>query len=118
MVRLTARVLHYVALVQIADGLSVSGGGSLRGMGRQHVGAAVNIISYYCGALPLGIWLAFHGWGLAGLWFGQCLALYLVGFVEWAIVASSNWDKQVENAFSRMDPGEREELGVHENGDD
>jgi MATE family multidrug resistance protein len=117
-VRLTARVLPYVALFQIADGLNGSCGGSLRGMGRQHVGAAVNIISYYCGALPLGIWLAFHGWGLAGLWFGQCLALYLVGFVEWAIVAFSNWNKQVENAFSRMDPMEREELGVYENGDD
>ena len=105
-VRLTAQVLPYVALFQIADGLNGSCGGSLRGMGRQHVGAAVNIISYYCGALPLGIWLAFHGWGLAGLWFGQCLALYLVGFVEWGIVAFSNWDKQVENAFGRMDSDE------------
>ena len=110
-VRLTAQVLPYVALFQIADGLNGSCGGSLRGMGRQHVGAAVNIISYYCGALPLGIWLAFHGWSLAGLWFGQCLALYLVGFLEWAIVAFSNWDKQVQNAFKRMDPGERAELG-------
>ena len=117
-VRLTAEVLPYVALFQIADGLNGSCGGSLRGMGRQHVGAAVNIISYYCGALPFGIWLAFHGWGLAGLWFGQCIALYLVGFLEWAIVAFSNWEKQVENAFSRMDPTEREELGVHETGDE
>ena len=115
-VRLTAKVLPYVALFQIADGLNGSCGGSLRGMGRQHVGAAVNIISYYCGALPLGIWLAFHGWGLVGLWFGQCIALYLVGFLEWAIVAFSNWERQVENAFNRMDPSEREEQGVNENG--
>ena len=117
-VRLTADVLPYVALFQIADGLNGSCGGSLRGMGRQHVGAAVNIISYYCGALPLGIYLAFHGWGLAGLWLGQCLALYLVGFGEWAIVAFSNWEKQVRKAFERMDPAEREELGVDENGEE
>lgn len=52
-VKLTAHVLPYVALFQIADGLNGSCGGALRGMGRQHVGAAVNIISYYCGALPL-----------------------------------------------------------------
>lgn len=117
-VRLTAEVLPYVALFQIADGLNGSCGGSLRGMGRQHVGAAVNIISYYCGALPLGIWLAYHGWGLVGLWLGQCIALYLVGFVEWAIVAFSNWDRQVENAFSRMDPGERAEQGVDERGEE
>ncbi len=110
-IRLTAEVMPYVALFQIADGLNGSCGGSLRGMGRQHVGAAVNIVSYYCGALPLGIWLAFHGWGLAGLWVGQCIALYLVGVLEWAIVAWSNWEKQVENAFKRMDHGERGEIG-------
>ena len=102
-VRLTAEVLPFVALFQIADGLNGSCGGSLRGMGRQHIGAAVNLVSYYGGALPLGIWLAFHGWGLKGLWVGQCIALYLVGALEWIIVYFSNWDKQVQNAFDRMD---------------
>lgn len=110
-IRLTAEVMPYVALFQIADGLNGSCGGSLRGMGRQHIGAAVNIVSYYMGALPLGIWLAFHGWGLAGLWVGQCIALYLVGAIEWAIVAWSDWEYQVKNAFERMDSGERAEIG-------
>lgn len=109
-VKLTAEVLPAVALFQIADGLNGSCGGSLRGMGRQHVGAAVNIVSYYCGALPLGIWLAFHGWGLSGLWWGNCIALYIVGILEWAIVAFSNWEYQVKKAFERMDEGERVEI--------
>ena len=109
-VALTAEVLPAVALFQIADGLNGSCGGSLRGMGRQHIGAAVNIVSYYCGALPLGIWLAFHGWGLGGLWWGNCIALYLVGTFEWVIVAFSNWEDQVEKAFGRMDRREREVL--------
>ncbi|KAI9829162.1 MAG: hypothetical protein M1832_000185 [Thelocarpon impressellum] len=121
-VRLTAEVIPFVALFQIADGLNGSCGGSLRGMGRQHIGAAVNIVSYYLGALPLGIWLAFHGWGLKGLWVGQCIALYLVGFVEWAIVAFSNWEHQVKRAFDRMDEGDRVESGTPqtapESGDD
>ncbi|EMD69138.1 hypothetical protein GGP41_004848 [Bipolaris sorokiniana] len=111
-VKLTAKVMPYVALFQIADGLNGSCGGALRGMGRQHIGATVNIVSYYCGALPLGIWLAFHSRGLAGLWVGQCIALYLVGFAEWAIVAWSNWDYQVKKAFERMDADDRAELGV------
>ncbi|KAL4930900.1 MATE family efflux transporter [Aspergillus undulatus] len=111
-VSLTADVLPYVALFQIADGLNGSCGGSLRGMGRQHVGAMVNLVSYYCGALPLGIWLAFHGWGLKGLWVGQCIALYLVGALEWVIVAFSNWDKEVGKAFRRMDVHERVEQGI------
>ncbi|MCJ1456340.1 hypothetical protein MMC28_006701 [Mycoblastus sanguinarius] len=111
-VELTAEVLPFVALFQIADGLNGSCGGSLRGMGRQHIGAAVNIVSYYCGALPLGIYLAFHGWGLKGLWVGQCIALYIVGIFEWAIVAFSNWDFQVNKAFERMDEGDRTENGI------
>ncbi|KAK8165605.1 MATE efflux family protein-like protein subfamily [Phyllosticta citrichinensis] len=110
--RLTAQVMPYVALFQIADGLNGSCGGALRGMGRQHIGAAVNMVSYYAGALPLGIYLAFHGWGLAGLWVGQCIALYLVGALEWAIVAFSNWEHQVKKAFERMDHGDRAELGA------
>lgn len=111
-VRLTADVLPFVALFQIADGLNGSCGGSLRGMGRQHVGAMVNLGSYYFGALPLGIWLAFHGWGLKGLWVGQCIALYAVGLFEWGIVALSNWDMEVTKAFSRMDVHERLETGI------
>ncbi|KAL5343168.1 mate-domain-containing protein [Aspergillus crustosus] len=111
-VQLTAEVLPYVALFQIADGLNGSCGGSLRGMGRQHVGALVNLVSYYCGALPLGIWLAFHGWGLKGLWVGQCIALYLVGALEWVVVALSNWDKEVDKAFLRMDIHEQLEQGA------
>ncbi|KAK5081878.1 ethionine resistance protein [Exophiala xenobiotica] len=110
-VKLTAEVLPYVALFQIADGLNGSCGGALRGMGRQHIGAIVNVVSYYCIALPLGIWLAFHGWRLQGLWLGQCIALYLVGILEWAIVAFSNWDHQVEKAFERMDKDELVENG-------
>jgi MATE family multidrug resistance protein len=113
-VRLTAEVMPYVALFQIADGLNGSCGGALRGMGRQHVGATVNLVAYYCGALPFGIYLAFNGWGLEGLWIGQCIALYLVGFAEWAIVAWSNWGQQVQKAFDRMESGERAELGIGE----
>ena len=111
-VELTAEVIPYVALFQIADGLNGSCGGSLRGMGRQHIGAAVNIVSYYCLALPLGIYLAFHGWRLPGLWVGQCIALYLVGFGEWIIVALSNWEYQVKKAFERMDQEDMTESGI------
>lgn len=51
------------------------------------------------------------GWGLAGLWVGQCIALYIVGVLEWAIVAFSNWNKEVDKAFNRMDSSDRVEQG-------
>ncbi|KAK3303888.1 putative MATE efflux family protein subfamily [Chaetomium strumarium] len=100
---LVAEVIPYVALFQIADGLNGSCGGALRGMGRQWVGALVNCVSYYGGALPGGIYLAFHGWGLAGLWMGQCIALSLVGILEWVIVGLSNWENEVQRAVDRLD---------------
>lgn len=111
-VKLTSQVLPFVALFQIADGLNGSCGGSLRGTGRQHIGAIINLVSYYCIALPLGVHLAFNGWGLEGLWVGQCIALYLVGFLEWGFVAFSDWDHQVKKAFERMDEGQTVENGA------
>ncbi|GKT50907.1 putative transporter [Colletotrichum spaethianum] len=102
-IRLVGEVMPYVALFQIADGLNGSCGGALRGMGRQWVGAVVNLVSYYGGALPAGIYLAFNGWGLAGLWIGQCVALYLVGALEWVIVGFSKWDKECQRALDRLD---------------
>lgn len=111
-ITLTAQVMPLVALFQIADGLNGSCGGALRGMGKQHIGAMVNLVSYYFGALPLGIWLAFHGWGLKGLWVGQCLALYLVGIAEWGLVAGSDWEEQVKRAFERIEVDERMEVGA------
>ncbi|KZZ95334.1 Multi antimicrobial extrusion protein [Moelleriella libera RCEF 2490] len=102
-IELVSQVIPYVALFQVADGLNGSCGGALRGMGRQWVGALVNCISYYAGALPAGIYLAFHGWGLGGLWLGQCLALSLVGVLEWIIVGWSNWDQEVQKAADRLD---------------
>ncbi|KAJ2985864.1 hypothetical protein NUW58_g5308 [Xylaria curta] len=104
-VRLVGEVMPFVALFQIADGLNGSCGGVLRGMGRQWVGALVNLLSYYGGALPMGIYLAFHGWGLGGLWFGNCVALYVVGALEWVIVGLSKWDKEARRAIERLQAG-------------
>jgi multidrug resistance protein, MATE family len=70
-VRLVAQVMPLVASFQVADGLAGSCGGVLRGLGRQHLGAAFNIVAYYILALPIGIMLAFRaGYGLQGLWIG------------------------------------------------
>lgn len=97
-----AEVLPYVALFQIADGLNGSCGGTLRGMGRQWICASVNTLSYYAIALPSGIYLAFHGWGLVGLWMCQCFALYLVGGLEWLIVGFSDWGVECQRALDRI----------------
>ncbi|KAL2258617.1 hypothetical protein VTK26DRAFT_8017 [Humicola hyalothermophila] len=108
-VALVADIVPYVALFQIADGLNGACGGALRGMGRQWIGALVNCVSYYGAALPGGIYLAFsRGWGLAGLWLGQCVALSLVGSLEWVIVGMTNWEAEVRKALERLDEDGRD----------
>lgn len=117
-ISLTSDIIPYVALFQVADGINGSCGGVLRGMGRQHLGAAVNVVSYYCFALPLGIYLAFYrNQGLKGLWIGQCVALYCVGSIQWLIVACTNWDAQVQNAFKRMDHESTEDSEARRTGE-
>jgi MATE family multidrug resistance protein len=110
-VGLTAEVMPFVALFQIADGINGSCGGTLRGIGRQHLGAAINIVSYYCFGIPLGIYLAFHGWGLKGLWMSNCSALWCAAILEWVFVAITDWEKEVRQAFKRMDGHDGVEAG-------
>jgi MATE family multidrug resistance protein len=101
--QLVSQVMPLVASFQVADGLAGSCGGVLRGQGRQHLGAAFNIVAYYVLALPLGITLAFHwGYGLPGLWVGQVVALFIVGTCEYAVVwLGTDWDHEVEMGVCR-----------------
>lgn len=109
-VELTAQIIPILSLFQIADGINASSSGALRGMGRQHLCAGVNIVTFYCFALPLGIWLAYHGWGLKGLWIGFCAALWSAGILEWIIVACTRWEKEVSRTFRRMDSHDTTEV--------
>ncbi|THU97692.1 MATE efflux family protein [Dendrothele bispora CBS 962.96] len=102
-VRLVSLVMPLVASFQISDGLAGSCGGSLRGLGRQHLGAIFNFVAYYVIALPLGIGLAFrHGKGLQGLWIGQVVGLTVVGLSEYAVVwLGTDWEREVEKGVQR-----------------
>lgn len=109
-IQLTSDVLPFVALFQVSDAMNGCCGGVLRGMGRQHLGAAVNIVSYYFFALPLGISLAFwYGWGLNGLWIGQCAALWAAGVLQWIIVFFTKWDEEVDKALKRIEQDQPED---------
>ncbi|KZV70010.1 MATE efflux family protein [Peniophora sp. CONT] len=101
--QLVSQVMPLLASFQIADGLAGSCGGVLRGQGRQHLGAVFNIIAYYVLALPIGISLAFrYGFGLAGLWTGQVIALFVVGFAEYAVVwLGTDWEQEVKRGVER-----------------
>lgn len=101
-VKTVAMLLPFVAFFQIGDGLAGVGGGVLRGVGLQHLGAYLNLIAYYLVAFPLGYLLAFTlQWGLEGLWVSLCVALWLVGLGEIVVVVYTNWSVEVERCQAR-----------------
>lgn len=77
-IKIVARVLPLVAVMQIFDCHATGANGLLRGIGRQAIGGPVNLLAYYVISLPISIGLAFGlGWNLEGLWLGVTVGLIL-----------------------------------------
>ncbi|RKP06353.1 mate-domain-containing protein [Thamnocephalis sphaerospora] len=102
-IALTSALLPIVAIFQASDVASGVCGGILRGAGQQRIGAYLSMFSYYVVSLPLGIYLAFsRGFGLAGLWWGVCLALFIVTSGEVWIILRIDWYAEVEKCARRI----------------
>jgi MATE family multidrug resistance protein len=103
-VALVAEVLPLMSLFVIFDTMGAVAGGVLRGMGRQRIGALVNLPSYYVIALPIGLVLAFKtSLGLTGIWIGLTIALLLVCAVEIAVILRCDWETLVEEAQAALE---------------
>lgn len=77
--------------------------GILRVLGRQSIGALLNLSSYYVFSLPLGFYLCFNReMGLEGLWIGLSLALLYCAFGSCWIVFRADWGREVEKAAERL----------------
>ncbi|KAG0344522.1 hypothetical protein BG004_004388, partial [Podila humilis] len=97
-----AMVLPLVALYQISDGIAGVGGGVLRGVGLQHLGAYLNLVGYYLIAFPLGYLLAFKfGWGIRGLWTALCVALWTVGLGELGVILQTDYELETRRCRER-----------------
>ncbi|KAF9972802.1 hypothetical protein BGZ73_004007 [Actinomortierella ambigua] len=103
-VAVVAAILPLVALFQISDGLAGVGGGVLRGVGLQHLGAYLNLIAYYLVAFPIGYFLGFYlNWGLSGLWWALCVGLWTIGLGETAVILRTDWPAEVQKCKQRND---------------
>ncbi|KAI9354998.1 mate-domain-containing protein [Pilaira anomala] len=101
-VQIVSDVLPLVALFVFADNIAGVADGVLNGMGRQHVGAWCNLVSYYFSALPIGFWLCFRReWGLAGLWVALAGTLIVACLLTVIILLCSNWKKEAHKAEER-----------------
>jgi len=78
-IALAALVLPIAGAFQLFDGTQVVAGGILRGAGRTHAPAFVNLIGFWGVSLPLSWYWAFRdGGGLEGIWWGLVAGLVAV----------------------------------------
>lgn len=102
-VTLAAQLLPICALFNIADTVQVITAGILRGQGKQHIGGYLNLIGYYLIAIPLGLVLCFRfDMGLAGLWIGMTIAIWLISIVQAYYVIRVDWIALVEEVQIRI----------------
>lgn len=105
-ISLLTGTLPLLALFQLADAFAGVAGGILRGTGRQHLGAYMNMFAYYVVALPLGAWLTFRyhgdGMGLKGMWVGLTTALAISAVGGCWLVSRTKWTDEVRKVQARM----------------
>ncbi|KAJ3415899.1 hypothetical protein HDV05_003740 [Chytridiales sp. JEL 0842] len=102
-VRIVSAVLPLGAVFQLSDAVGAVSGGVLRGIGRQDLGAWMNVFGYYVVGLPFGVYACFKlDLKLFGLWLGLTIALVLVSFIQVFIVYNTDWKQESENAHKRV----------------
>ncbi|KAI8093413.1 mate-domain-containing protein [Halteromyces radiatus] len=102
-VTLVAKVLPLLAFFQIADSLASVCGGIMRGLAKQQIAANINLVAYYCIALPLGFYLTFPlHFGLMGLWGGLSIALFLCALGQSFCLYRVHWQLEARKAHHRV----------------
>lgn len=98
-----ANMAPLLCLSVITDSLQGTLSGVARGCGWQHIGAYVNLASFYlCGipiAASLAFWLNFRG---KGLWIGILSGAALQTILLSVITCCTNWEKQAAMARERL----------------
>lgn len=100
----TTKMMPLVAWCMLGDGMNASIAGSLRGVGKQDLGAILNLISYWGLGMPLAYTLAFvFGLGLKGLWIGLSTCAMVNG-IAMVIVLNTriHWESAIEHASHRL----------------
>ncbi|KAI3976600.1 hypothetical protein MKX01_008458 [Papaver californicum] len=98
-----AAMVPLICFSAILDGLQGVLTGIARGCGWQHIGAYVNLGSFYIGGIPtallLGFVLQLRG---RGLWLGIMAGTVIQTAILSSITARTNWEKQAKIARERI----------------
>ncbi|KAK8607141.1 hypothetical protein V6N13_052886 [Hibiscus sabdariffa] len=80
------------------------------GSGWQAIVAYVNLTTYYIIGLPIGCVLGFKtSLGVAGIWWGMLIGVFLQTATLIVLTARTNWNKEVEKAADRLRNSANEE---------
>jgi MATE family multidrug resistance protein len=80
-IAIAATLIPIAGVFQVFDGLQVTSGGILRGMGETRSPMLANLVGYWVLGFPVSLWLAFGlELGPPGLWWGFVVGLGAVGF--------------------------------------
>jgi MATE family multidrug resistance protein len=89
--------------MQLSDCLGAVGGGILRGLGKQKIGATYSFCGYYGIALPLGIALTFSAhMGIKGLWLALASTSALVATGVLYTISTTNWETETREIRRSM----------------
>ncbi|KAJ2100724.1 ethionine resistance protein [Coemansia sp. RSA 455] len=115
-----ALIMPVCALFQFADALSGMSGGILRSLGRQTIGAWINLPSYYVVGLPLGLYLTYGApsMGVVGLWIGITVAATLTSFGQSTICLAANYAKEVDRCMAQVNKSRNIAANSAEDNDD
>ncbi|KAF0697889.1 Aste57867_11472 [Aphanomyces stellatus] len=93
----------FMVPMQFFDGLNGVSQGILRGIGRQHIGAAVNSIAYYMVGLPLAYLFGFtFMYDIEGVWFGMTTGSITATVIYFFMIRSTKWQQMADKARERV----------------
>eukprot|EP00897_Mesotaenium_endlicherianum_P005643 jgi/Mesen1/5106/ME000254S04132 len=94
-----AALVPFLSVTMWFDAVQTTASGSLRGSGRQKIGAIINIVSWYIIALPAGALAAFYfGLGVQGLWLGLVLGALTQDVLLTAVTLRTDWAREAQRA--------------------
>ncbi|KAI3931891.1 hypothetical protein MKW98_012301 [Papaver atlanticum] len=103
LVSYVATMLPFISLSSLLDGIQGVLSGTIRGCGRQKIGAFINLGAYYLVDIPSAILLAFvlHMGG-KGLWLGIICALSVQVVSLLTATLRTDWEHEAKQAANRV----------------
>ena len=96
-------IVPIVCSFMIPDALQNILGGNLRGVGKVHFQAIINLIAYYVVGLVIALLLAFYfDMGIVGQWIGLACGNTFSFVVQSIVYISINWDNVIEESKRRL----------------